>query len=119
MNLLFLPHHAYGPLHSWLRYSRNHRHPKQALDDMEVLQAKRSNAGALVDDEEETRRQEEEVFHCFARDHVDEQHACIARVTAKTSQAGCPSPSDAHLVFLVFVIKSHGTRLSYALNGSP
>lgn len=33
----------------------------KALDDMEELHVKRSNAGAIQDDEEETRRKEEQV----------------------------------------------------------
>lgn len=33
----------------------------QALDDMEEMHTKRSNAGAIHDDEEETRRKEEQV----------------------------------------------------------
>ncbi len=33
----------------------------QALDDMEELHVKRSNAGAIQDDEDETRRKEEQV----------------------------------------------------------
>lgn len=37
----------------------------QALDDMEEMQAKRSNAGAIQDDEEETRRKEEQVNYFF------------------------------------------------------
>lgn len=39
----------------------------QALDDMEEVHAKRSNAGAIQDDEDETRKKEEQVNHiiCF------------------------------------------------------
>ena len=38
----------------------------QALDDMEEMHTKRSNAGAIHDDEEETRRKEEQVklYYC-------------------------------------------------------
>ena len=36
-------------------------HALKALDDMEELHVKRSNAGAIQDDEDETRRKEEQV----------------------------------------------------------
>ncbi|CAM9285916.1 unnamed protein product, partial [Scytosiphon promiscuus] len=58
---------------------------RKALDDMEELHAKRSNAGPIQDDEDETRRQEEQARHNLGLSRLASLAADMERVSRENT----------------------------------